>query len=75
MRLISASSVLAEISRRITPQRTLVFATHRLRNLALSTRVIVMNEGKVALDGPTEEVLKKLAEQAQAAKGSGGTAP
>lgn len=72
---LSEARILAEISRRITPQRTLVFATHRLRNLALSTRVIVMNEGKVALDGPTEDILKKLAEQAQSARLGGGTVP
>ena len=72
---LSEARILAEISRHITPQRTLVFATHRLRNLALSTRVIVLNEGKVALDGPTEDILKKLAEQAQSARLGGGTVP
>lgn len=72
---LSEARILAEISRRITPQRTLVFATHRPRNLALSTRVIVLNEGKVALDGPTEDILKKLAEQAQSARLGGGTVP
>jgi ATP-binding cassette subfamily C protein LapB len=64
---VSEARILGELARRVTGERTLVFATHRLRNLALSTRVIVLHDGKVALDGPTDEILKKLTEQAQAA--------
>lgn len=57
----SEARILAELGRRLTADRTLVFATHRLRNLALSTRVVVLQDGRVVLDGPTDEVLKKLA--------------
>jgi ATP-binding cassette, subfamily C, bacterial LapB len=57
----SETRILAELGRRLTADRTLVFATHRLRNPALSTRVVVLQDGRVAHDGPTDEVLKKLA--------------
>ena len=52
--------ILAELLARTKGKRTLVFATHRPRNLALSTRVIVMQNGKIAIDGPTETVLRQL---------------
>lgn len=40
--------------------RTVVIATHRMRVLDLVDRVIVLEQGAVALDGPREQVLKTL---------------
>lgn len=57
----SEARILAELDRRVSAGRTLVFATHRLRNLALATRVVVLQDGKVVLDGPTDTVLRALA--------------
>lgn len=51
---------LGAIAAQMTPQRTLVVVTHKLRLLSLVQRVIVMLNGKVVLDGPTQEVVKAL---------------
>ena len=40
--------------------RTLIVATHRAPMLDLVDRVILMHEGKIAADGPKDQVLKKL---------------
>ena len=40
--------------------KTLVVATHRLAVLQLVTRVVVVDSGRVALDAPKEQALKKL---------------
>lgn len=46
------------------PGRTAVIATHRLPVLELATRVIVMDQGKVVMDGEPKEVLARLSGQA-----------
>lgn len=43
--------------------RTLVVATHRRAVLELVDRIIVMNEGKVVMDGPRDQVLNQSAGQ------------
>lgn len=40
--------------------RTMVVVTHRLQMLNIVDRIIVMNEGRVMMDGPRDEILKKL---------------
>ncbi|WP_312102910.1 type I secretion system permease/ATPase [Acinetobacter venetianus] len=50
--------------------RTLVVATHRRAVLELVDRIIVMNDGKVVMDGPREQVLNQSAgQQKQIIKG------
>ncbi|TVT85867.1 type I secretion system permease/ATPase [Acinetobacter colistiniresistens] len=39
--------------------RTLVVATHRRAVLELVDRIIVMNEGKIVMDGPVDQVLQQ----------------
>jgi len=64
------SRALEGLKRRLTPGRTLVLVTHRMSLLALTERVIVMQNGKVALDGPTASVIAQL-QSAAAAHGAG----
>ncbi len=42
------------------PERTLLLSTHKLHLLNIVNRVIVVDQGKVVLDGPKTEVMKKL---------------
>ncbi|MFZ7201722.1 type I secretion system permease/ATPase [Avibacterium avium] len=44
-------------------KRTLVVVTHRLSALRLVERVVVVDGGKIIMDGPRDAVLQKLSEQ------------
>ena len=44
--------------------RTLVVATHRRAVLALVDRIIVVNEGKIVMDGPRDQILNQSQVQA-----------
>jgi ATP-binding cassette subfamily C protein LapB len=48
-----------------TKDRTLVLITHRPPLLALVSRIMLVDKGKVALDGPRDEVLKQITRQQQ----------
>jgi ATP-binding cassette, subfamily C, bacterial LapB len=50
--------------------RTLVVATHRRAVLALVDRIIVMNDGKVVMDGPRDQILNQ-SQQPQKTTGAG----
>ena len=52
------------------PDTTVVLVTHRMAMLALVDRLVVMEQGRVVADGPRDEVLKALAQQA-----TGGAVP
>ena len=45
--------------------KTLVVVTHRTQVLSIVSRVVVMDQGQVVMDGPRDEVLKKLAQNEQ----------
>ncbi|MBS0358489.1 MAG: type I secretion system permease/ATPase [Proteobacteria bacterium] len=47
--------------------KTLLLITHRLSLLTLVDRIIVLDHGKIIMDGPKEEVLKRFASPAPAA--------
>jgi ATP-binding cassette subfamily C protein LapB len=49
----------------ITPDQTLLVATHRHNMLSIVSRLIVIDGGKVIADGPRDEVLKHLTAAAQ----------
>ena len=46
--------------------KTLILSTHKPELLALVERIIILDDGKVAIDGPRDQVLKRLAENQKA---------
>jgi len=48
-----------------TRDKTLLLATHKQAMLALVERLIVMDEGRIVMDGPKEDVLKALQEKSR----------
>lgn len=57
---MTEATVMNALARRLGPDSTLVIATHRIALLSLVQRVIVLAGGRVAMDGPTNEVLNRL---------------
>jgi ATP-binding cassette subfamily C protein LapB len=49
-----------------TKDKTLIVVTHKLPILRLVDRIIVMDEGKILIDGPKQKVLKALGQTEQA---------
>ncbi|HHR6130893.1 TPA: type I secretion system permease/ATPase [Providencia alcalifaciens] len=49
-----------------TNDKTLIVVTHKLPILRLVDRIIVMDEGKILIDGPKQKVLKALGQTEQA---------
>ncbi len=47
--------------------RTLILITHRIQLLRLVNRVILVHGGKIAMDGPRDDVLRRLQQPQQAA--------
>lgn len=56
--------------RSIISDRTLVLITHRLSMLRIVDRLIVMEKGKIKLDGPRDKVLQYLKDGAKKRSGS-----
>jgi ATP-binding cassette subfamily C protein LapB len=54
------AKVISAIRSALTPDMTLVLVTHRLQLLTLVDRVIVLVNGRIAMDGPTADVMAKL---------------
>lgn len=42
-------------------ERTIIIATHRMRPLAICNRLLVIDNGRVVMDGPKEDIIAKLA--------------
>lgn len=47
------------------PRKTLVVSTHKMALLELATRIIVMQDGQIVMDGPKQAVLDHLAKNSQ----------
>ena len=58
--------VLEGLKKRAGPGKTLILVTHRMRLLSLSDRVIVLQNGRVALDGETDKVMAAFRDAASA---------
>jgi ATP-binding cassette subfamily C protein LapB len=52
--------VLRTLSERMAPDTTLIFVTHKVQLVNLVQRVMLVANGKIVIDGPTAEVLKRL---------------
>ncbi len=50
----------------VTEDKTLILITHRLSMLRIVDRLIVMEEGRIRLDGPRDAVLQRLRERGTA---------
>ncbi len=48
--------------------KTLLVVTHRMQVLNIVDRIVVMDQGKIVMDGPRDAVLKKLAQNEQKAR-------
>ena len=57
------ANVMQALTGRLTPDSTMVLVTHKLALLQLCTRVIVMANGRLTHDGPTQAVLADLQRQ------------
>jgi ATP-binding cassette subfamily C protein LapB len=57
-------SGLADLLRQ-DPEKSLVFVTHKPKLLDLVDRIIVMGNGRIVLDGPRDEIIKRLATPAR----------
>lgn len=64
----SAEAAIRQKLKALSKDRTLLLITHKLSMLDLVDRVIVMERGKLVMDGPTEAVLKRLREGAARAE-------
>ena len=52
--------VVTALGRTIKPEQTLVLVTHKQGLLALVDRLIILTPGGIAMDGPRDEVLRRL---------------
>lgn len=50
--------------------KTLLVVTHRTQVLSIVNRIIVMDQGKIVMDGPRDQVLKQLAKNEQSSQNS-----
>ena len=64
------ASVMQRMLSSLTPSATVVFVTHKASLLRLVDRVIVMDQGRVLIDGPRNEVLAKLTSTAPIGAGT-----
>ena len=56
----ATADTLRENLRKILPGKTLILISHRLSMLDLVDRLIVMENGAVLMDGPRDEILRRL---------------
>ena len=64
------ANVMQRMLSSLTPSATVVFVTHKASLLRLVDRVIVMDQGRVLIDGPRNEVLAKLTSTAPIGAGT-----
>ncbi|WP_326524658.1 ATP-binding cassette domain-containing protein [Sphingomonas sp.] len=60
------AAVMNAVMQRLTPESTMVLVTHKIALLQMCTRTIVMANGRLTHDGPTQAVLNELQRQGTA---------
>lgn len=55
----SEKLLVERLSRDLTPSQTLVISTHRPALLAVCDRIVVLDKGRIVLDGPSADVLSR----------------
>ena len=68
MDLASEKILIEQLRRSIKPDQTVIVSTHRYSLLDLVDRLIVLNDGKIAADGPKDQVMEALRKQAAGVK-------
>lgn len=68
MDLASERLLIDQLRRSLRPDQTVIVSTHRYSMLDLVDRLIVLNNGKIAADGPKEQVMDALRKQVSGAK-------
>jgi len=63
MDLATERQLIGHLSRSLSPEHTVLIATHRFSLLNLVTRIIVVDNGRIAADGPRDQVLAQLRAQ------------
>lgn len=68
MDLASERVLIDQLRKALRPEQTVVVSTHRYSMLELVDRLVVIANGKVAADGPKEDVLEALRQQTAPAR-------
>ncbi|HUR43173.1 MAG TPA: type I secretion system permease/ATPase [Aestuariivirga sp.] len=66
--MASEKVLIEHLKRSMRPDQTIIVSTHRYSMLDLVDRLIVLANGKIAADGPKEQVLEALKRQSATAK-------
>lgn len=64
MDMASERQLIDRLEKSFRPEQTVVLTTHRTAMLALVSRLVVLENGRVIADGPRDKVLKMLREKA-----------
>ncbi len=68
MDLASEKILIDQLKRSLRPDQTVIVSTHRYSMLDLVDRLIILNNGKIAADGPKDQVMDALRKQVAAVK-------
>ena len=68
MDLASERMLIEQLRRSLSPAQTVIVSTHRYSMLDIVDRLVVLANGKVAADGPKEQVMEALRKQVGATK-------
>jgi ATP-binding cassette subfamily C protein LapB len=63
------------LAQTVKPEQTLIIVTHKMALLGLVQRLVVMQQGRIVLDGPRDAVLEHMRKQQQAATGAATAGP